>query len=72
MLLLEMTDEHYMVLEEVAAKTRASVSTVRQWVRYGKLDSILVGRRRLVRRSDLDAFMTQRSRNGDAKSKGKP
>jgi excisionase family DNA binding protein len=66
-----MTDEHYLVLEEVAAKTRASVSTVRQWVRTGKLPSVQVGRRRLVRTSDLEAFMASRNRAGSSQVNAK-
>jgi excisionase family DNA binding protein len=48
----------YLFLEEVASEARVAVSTVRHWVGTGKLASIRPGRRRLVRRCDLEAFFT--------------
>jgi excisionase family DNA binding protein len=47
----------YLLLEEIAEETRTPLSTVRHWVAQGKLPSVRPGRRRLVRRVDLDAFM---------------
>ncbi len=44
-------------LEEVAVETRAALSTVRYWITTGKLPSLRPGRRRLVRRSDLERFL---------------
>jgi excisionase family DNA binding protein len=46
-----------LLLEEVAQEARATISTVRHWVSTGKLASVRPGRRRLVRRSDLEAFL---------------
>jgi excisionase family DNA binding protein len=47
----------FLLLEEVAAEMRAPVSTVRYWIASGRLASIRPGRRRLVRRSDLERFL---------------
>jgi len=47
----------FLFVEEVASETRVSISTVRHWIRTGKLPSLKPGRRRLVRRSDLDALL---------------
>lgn len=44
-------------LEEVAVVARAKLETVRFWIKQGKLRSIRPGRRRLVRREDLEAFL---------------
>lgn len=52
-----MTAETYLLLAEVAKETRTTVSTVRYWIASGKLPSVRPGRRRLVRRTDLDAFL---------------
>ncbi len=47
----------FLFLEEVAAETRATLSTVRHWIAVGKLPSVRPGRRRLVRRADLERFL---------------
>jgi excisionase family DNA binding protein len=47
-----------LLLSEVAAEARVSVSTVRHWIRVGKLRTVRPGRRRMVRREDLDALLT--------------
>ena len=46
-----------LLVGEVAHECRASVSTVRFWIRTGKLRSLRPGRRRLVRRGDLELFL---------------
>jgi excisionase family DNA binding protein len=46
-----------LLLDEVAREARVSLSTVRFWIGAGKLPSVRPGRRRLVRRADLDAFL---------------
>jgi len=51
-----------MTLSEVASETRASVSGVRQWIRDGKLASVKVGRRRLVKRTALEAMVKRAAR----------
>ncbi len=45
------------LLTDVARICLASISTVRHWVALGKLKSIKPGRRRLVLRQDLEAFL---------------
>jgi excisionase family DNA binding protein len=53
-----MNTDDLLYLEEVVNLTRAgSLSTVRHWLRTGKLASVRPGRRRLVRRSDLEEFL---------------
>jgi excisionase family DNA binding protein len=46
-----------LLLEEVARELRVSVSTVRHWIAVGKLPSVRPGRRRMVRRLELEAFV---------------
>jgi excisionase family DNA binding protein len=53
-----------LLLDEVAREARVSLSTVRFWIGAGKLPSVRPGRRRLVRRSDLDAFLNGDSADG--------
>jgi len=48
-----------MLVGEVAAICRTNVSTVRFWIQTGKLPSLRPGRRRLVRRSDLESFLAR-------------
>jgi excisionase family DNA binding protein len=47
----------FLLLPEVAEYTRVPISTVRHWIATGKLTSVRVGKRRLVRLSDLEAFV---------------
>lgn len=42
---------------EIVSDPPTSMSTVRHWIADGRLPSFKVGRRRLVRRSDLAAFL---------------
>jgi excisionase family DNA binding protein len=51
-----MTSE-FLTLDETAERARVSVSTVRYWIRQKKLASVRPGRRRLVRRVDLDRLL---------------
>jgi excisionase family DNA binding protein len=46
-----------LLLEEVAREARVSVSTVRFWIAAKKLPSVRPGRRRLVKRADLNVFL---------------
>lgn len=51
-------DSHeLLLLDEVAQICRSNLSTVRHWIRIGSLKSIRPGRRRLVRRKDLESFL---------------
>jgi excisionase family DNA binding protein len=52
-----MKNNQLLLLEEVAAEARASIHSVRLWIRLGKLASVRPGRRRLVHRDDLDRFL---------------
>lgn len=51
-------------IEEVADACRASVGTVRHWIRTKRLPSLRLGRRRLVRREDLDRFLRSAATEG--------
>jgi excisionase family DNA binding protein len=46
-----------LLLDDVARRCRAPVSTVRYWIAIGKLPSGRFGRRRVVRRDDLERFI---------------
>jgi excisionase family DNA binding protein len=52
-----------LILEEVAELTRANIETVRFWIKEGKLRSLRPGRRRLVRRLDLESFLADVERS---------
>ncbi len=56
------TDGELLQLEEVAKLARVSVSTVRHWIKTGRLASIRPGRRRLVWRDELTRFLAQPAR----------
>ena len=47
----------FLLLTEVAAESRVSLSTVRHWIATGKLASVRPGRRRMVRRVDLERLL---------------
>lgn len=49
-----------LLLDEVAGICRVTIDTVRHWIQIGKLRSLRPGRRRLVRRVDLDSFLAGR------------
>ncbi|MDD9941271.1 MAG: helix-turn-helix domain-containing protein [Myxococcales bacterium] len=59
--------EELLLLDEVARICRVSLNTVRFWVQQGRLPSIRPGRRRLVRRSALDAFLGESPRRTSSK-----
>ena len=52
-------------LEEVAALMRVPVSSVRYWIRKGRLQSLKPGRRVLVRRTELQEFLARSEQRGD-------
>ena len=52
----------FIKLPVVAEYFGVPVSTVRQWVRSGRLPSIKPGRHRLVRQQDFDLFCTRNAR----------
>lgn len=47
----------YLFIAEVARECRVAESTVRHWLSTRRLASVRFGRRRMVRRVDLDAFI---------------
>ena len=50
-------DDELLLLDEVAKHCRTTVATVRHWVATGADALQAPGRRRLVRRSALEAFL---------------
>jgi excisionase family DNA binding protein len=46
-----------MLIAEVAREARVSVSSVRHWLRTGKLNSVRPARRRLIARDEFERFM---------------
>lgn len=53
------TPHALMFIPEVAQACRAPVATVRSWLRDGRLRSFRLGRKRLIRREDLEAFLNR-------------
>jgi len=60
---MEYKDNDLLLLPEVASIARVPLGTVRHWTQTGLLPSFRPGRRVLVRRGDLSAFVA-RSRRG--------
>jgi excisionase family DNA binding protein len=52
-----MDDRIYLTIEEAAELARAPEKTVRWWILQGRLRSFRPGRRVLIRRDDLLAFI---------------
>lgn len=53
------TMHDYLLLSEVAEIARTSIDSVRGWLRSGRLPSVKPGRRRLVRREELERFLAR-------------
>ena len=51
----------FLLLVEAAERARVSVETLRFWIRTGRLASVRPGRRRMVRRDVLEAFLQRDS-----------
>ena len=51
----------FLLLVEAAERARVSVETLRFWIRTGRLASDRPGRRRMVRRDVLEAFLQRDS-----------
>lgn len=62
-----MPESQLLLIEEVAQICRTSPSTVRLWIRAGRLRSLRPGRRRLIAAADLERFL--RSKPGDEKKR---
>jgi excisionase family DNA binding protein len=50
----------YMTAEEIAAKLRVDISTVRRLIRSGQLPSIRVGRQYRIERTAYEQFLKNR------------
>jgi excisionase family DNA binding protein len=64
-----MKADDLLLVEEVAREMRAPVATVWCWIRAGKLRASRPGRRLLIRRSDLDAFLAASPANEAARQR---
>ncbi len=64
--------QELLLLEEVARECRTSIGTVRHWIAVGKLASVRPGKRRLVRREDLDRFLEGRPSAAPNSGSGRP
>jgi excisionase family DNA binding protein len=56
----------FLTLDECAAEARVSRSSVRHWLRTGKLRSVRPGRRRLVERSEFERFLAATAQKAEA------
>jgi excisionase family DNA binding protein len=54
----------FLLLTECAEFARVSLSTIRRWIATRRLRSVRPGRRRMVRRDDLEAFLAQSEGSG--------
>ena len=50
----------YLTPEEIAAKLRVNIATVRRWIKLGQLPAYQVGRLYRVEQSAYDAFLKSR------------
>jgi excisionase family DNA binding protein len=50
----------YLTPDEIAAKLRVDITTVRRWLAAGELPSIRVGRQYRIERPVFDAFLKSR------------
>ena len=50
-------EESFLTVAEVAEKLRLNQQTVRNWIDAGSLPALRVGRRVLIKRSDLDRIL---------------
>ena len=53
-----MTDEQYYTIEEVTKMLKVAYLTVYRWIQDGKLVAFKAGKQYLVKREDLDSFIT--------------
>lgn len=56
-----MATSSYLLLNEAAELARVSIETIRFWIKTNRLPSSRPGRRRLVRRDVLEAFLERGS-----------
>jgi len=67
-------DEQYLTPAQIADELQVTVVTVRRWITSGELRASKAGPRRwMIRRSDLDAFLSGGShRDADAEASEDP
>jgi excisionase family DNA binding protein len=58
----------FLTIEECAAVARVSVSSVRHWLRTGRLNSIRPARRRLVERVEFERFLAEGTKSPRTRS----
>lgn len=51
---------NYLTPEEIAAKLRVDISTVRRWIKLGQLPALRVGRQYRVEEPAYEAFLKSR------------
>lgn len=56
------THDDLLIVPEVARWTRSPEATVRWWLYTGQLESLKVGRRRLIPRKAVEAFLARGAR----------
>ena len=54
-----MADEELLTVAEAAKIFRVTLQTIRNWIEWGKLPALRVGRRFLVRREHIEALLDQ-------------
>ena len=54
-----MVDEELLTAAEAAKIFRVTMQTIRNWIQWGKLPALRVGRRFLVRREHIEALLDQ-------------
>ncbi len=54
-----MADDELLTVAEVAKIFRVTLQTIRNWIEWGKLPAVRVGRQFLVRREHIDALLDQ-------------
>ena len=51
--------ERFLLIDEVAREARVSESTVRHWLRTGRLSSTKLGKRRVIPRDAFEAMVSR-------------
>jgi len=54
-----MEEEKYYTIEEVAEMLKVVYMTVYRWVRQGKLKAFRVGKKYMIKKSDIEALIEQ-------------
>jgi excisionase family DNA binding protein len=64
-------DSELLTVGEAAAIFRVTLQTVRNWIEWGKLPALRVGRRFLIRREHIDALLEQAQADDGAHATGR-